>query len=111
MSTANWQVFIELDFIRLLLLEMVAGAAKAKSVGFNRRTFDVANLDRKVKGILFGLERAEESENVTDLVGAESTFRVRDFEDSEVMIILVKLLQSSTTGNYGTYGRSCILKI
>lgn len=94
-STTNWQVFIELDFIRLLLLEVVACAAKAKSVGFNRRTFDVANLDRKVKGILFGLERAEESENVTNLVRAESTLRVRDFEDSEIMVILIKLLHTA----------------
>ena len=94
-STANRQVLVELDFIRLPLFEVVACAAKAKSVRLNRRTFDVANLDRKVKGILFGLERAEKGKDVTDLVRAEGTLRVRYFEDSEVMVILVKLLHTA----------------
>ena len=92
MCPANWQVFIELNLSWFVLGQVVACAAEAESVGLHGGAFDVADVDWKIKRILLRFERPEQSEDVTHFVRAQRAFRVLDFEDSEVMVLLVELL-------------------
>ena len=70
MGTADGEILVELNFIRLLLLQMVTGATKTERVRLNRWTFNITDLDRQVKCVLLGLERAEQGEDVADFVRA-----------------------------------------
>ena len=68
-GTANGQILVELNFLRLFFLLVVASATKSESVRLNRGTFDVADLDGQIKSVLLCFKGPEQSENVADLVG------------------------------------------
>ena len=91
MGSAHGKVFVELHFVGFLSFLTIACSAETKRVWFHRGAFNVTNLDGEIKRVLLGFERAEQSEDVTDLVRLESTFGVLDLEDTEVVILLIEL--------------------
>jgi hypothetical protein len=63
-------------------------------MGMRAWSFDVADLDRQVDRILFGLERSEERVNVLSIVSSQSSLGVLNFEDPEIIVVLVQGLES-----------------
>jgi len=95
-SPTAWQILIKLDLFRLLifLLWMIAGSSKFEDVGVWTGALNVADLDWQVYSILFCLKWSKKGINVLSIVGRKSPLRILYFEDSEIVVALVKGLQS-----------------
>ena len=58
-GTANGQILVELNFLRLFFLLVVASATKSESIRLNRGTLNVTDLNRKIKSVLLCFKRPE----------------------------------------------------
>lgn len=58
-------------------------------------SLDVTNLDRKINCVLLGLKWPEESVDILSVIRSKSTLRILNFEDSEIVVVLIQSLKRS----------------